>query len=239
LEFRSFYNAYILKPEGSARLLTMREIRVCSGQLESFEFSESNPRSQFVWWCSRPATMARVPAAQAPDRRPRHRLDFQEPVNSRDRAWLEIRTNVDVPRQYRMFRNPATRSRSAADRAHADSEFESIGLLSQGPRFARRFAPGAHLRLEIVLPDHFPMGSIRCRTQFQTRPSRVDVAEDLRLSQLGKAAQNQEGLRRFGTTFTLSVPNPQLDRHYGIEWRLPDVPEWRRWVARSRRREPA
>jgi hypothetical protein len=235
VEVRWYEVTSVLRPDGSARIFTEEEWRVVSGQLDNIEFTHPKPTRQFVWWCSEAGQLARIPAQRSPSRLAMHRIEWDRPLNPRKSSWERICVSRDLPRWYRMVREAGPEGRSPPSGEPLSQESDSVGLPSHGRRFGVRLAGDAHLRLMVVLPDGYPVGPIRCRVRFQAESGRTDTAEEHRLAKLGTDPWHQDGLRRFGPTLTLSIPQPLLDRDYQIEWALPDRTRRNLWLAGQRR----
>jgi hypothetical protein len=142
---------------------------------------------------------------------------------------------ADIPNWYRMVRDDSARGRTHRTRIDGTWESDWIGHPSQARRFGQRLTPDACLRLDVVLPDGYPVGDARCRVRLMSDPGRIDSAEQSRLTQLGADEGRQDGLRQSGATLSLSVTRPQLDRMYQIEWRLPDRAKLNRWCDAQRK----
>jgi hypothetical protein len=234
LEVRWYNVAVIIRPNGNARIVSEEELRVVAGRLDHIEFNHPKQPRQFLAWTTAGGRITYLPAFDAPSRLSMHRIDFQAPLTARRSTWHRVCVSVEWPAWYRMARPPT--GRGLAARTDSAWEFQSIEVGSLGRRFERRFSPDAMLRLQVVLPDGYPVGKTRCRVRFQTETDRIDVSEERRLAQLSKDELREDGLRRFAQTFTLTVPMPVLDRHYTIEWTLPRSADRRRWLAAQRRK---
>ncbi|MCI4323945.1 MAG: hypothetical protein L3K03_08035, partial [Thermoplasmata archaeon] len=231
VEVRWFDLDLLIRPDGTARAFEQREFRVVSGQLDHIEFTHPKPMRQFTWWCSTPAHMSTIPSIRSTTRLSTHRFEFATPLTARSSAWHRIQIAVETPVWYRMAYDPGHRAPRVPLPNEPSKESESIEVPSHGHRFGQRLAPDAHLGLHIVLPKGYPIGPARSRVRFLTEPGRVDLAEQLRVAKLKEDEWHQDGLRRFGTTFTLSIPRPKLDRHYEIQWTLPDPTHRARWLS--------
>jgi hypothetical protein len=235
IELRWFDAAFIINPDGTARVFHNEEFRVVSGQLDHLEFNHPKPPRQFIWWCTSPGRATRIPARRSLSQVVSYHLQFVAPLTARDSAWQWLSVNRIFSRGYSM----AYTSRSArpADGGDADGavESESVQIQSQGRRFGQRVSPDAHLRLQVMLPEGYPVGPVRSRVRFVTEPTRIDTSEETRLTKLRGDESSQDGFRRSGTAMVLSVPHPLLDRHYMIEWGLPTVAQQKRWLLAQRR----
>jgi hypothetical protein len=235
-EVRWYESIVIIRQDGSARLLTQRELRVLSGQLDHVEFIEPKPPRRIAWWCSIPGRLSVIPASRSVTRLPTHRIDFEAPLTSRDGGWLKVCRNLDLPPRYRMAYDPGVRNRGPADSRESRYESESVEILSEGRRFGNRLSADAQLRLQVIFPSAYPVGRARSRVRFLTEWDHLDSNEQERLESLSRDELHQDGLRRTGDSLTLSVPHPVLDRHYEIEWGLPTNARRRAWLtARARR----
>jgi hypothetical protein len=90
--------------------------------------------------------------------------------------------------------------------------------------------------MDVELPEGYPVTDVRCRVLLTEDLDQVDEAEERRLSRSSGDQQLLYGLRRAGSTLSLSVPRPLMNRRYAIEWRLPTRAERSRWLAGHRRR---
>jgi len=236
MELRWSDATVIIHPDGSARHIIQQEFRVVSGQLDHIEFGHAKPLRQFIWWCTAASRASRVPATQAPSRLSTDYIEFAAPLIARKAAWHRFCVAEEMPPWYRMACPQRVASRHVAARDEPTHEAESIELPSQDRRFGRRLTSDARLRLQMVFPEGYPVGPARCRVRFLTEPGLIDSVEELRLASLGADQGHQDGLRRFGSTLTLSVPRPRLDREYEITWALPTLTQRDRWLAGERRR---
>ena len=238
VEVRWYNVVVIIRPNGNARIISDEEIRLSAGRLDHIEFNHPKPPRQFLIWTTVPGTLTRRAAAANPSGLSAHRVEFLTPLTARDRTWHRVCVSVEWPRWYRMSR-PAGRASGSRSPTNLATELQSVEVASLGRRFERRLAPDARVRLQVILPDGYPAGRLRPQVRYHAETERSDVAEEHRIRQLGRRENGLEGLHRYGTTFTLSVPQPLLDRHYTIEWKLPTSGEYRRWLTRARRLQTA
>jgi hypothetical protein len=236
LEVRWFDMAVVIYPDGSSRGFTQREFRVVSGEISYAEFAGPKRERQLIATSTMPSRLVKVSSRHAHNRRSTHRLEFAKALNARDPSWQRICVNVLFPKFYRMERSGSRGADEVATGADSTTESESVEIPSQSRLFGSRLIRDARLRLQVVLPEGYPIGPVRCRVRFLNDPDRFDVAEEARMAELAKDEWSQDGLRRFGTTFTLSVPYPQVDKAYQIVWTLPIESARKRWLA-SRSRE--
>jgi hypothetical protein len=236
IEIRWSDEAVIVRPDGTARVFTQREFRVVSGRLEHLEFTLPKPARQFIWWCTSAGQLTEIPASRSRTRECTYHLEFTTPLTAQKPSWQWISVNADLPRWYRMAAGAPAKSRRVTAHNKFDTESESILVPSQNQRFRQRLTTDAHLRLQVMLPEGYPVGQARCRVRFLTEEDHVDSAEELRVAELGRNPSNQDGFRRFGNTFTLSVPRHMLDRRYEIEWGLPLPTLRNRWLNAQRQR---
>jgi hypothetical protein len=90
-------------------------------------------------------------------------------------------------------------------------------------------------RLQVVLPLRYPIGKVRGRVRLLTEPDHLDTNEEGRLNLLRADEWDQNGLVRTGSTIALSVPKPEPDRLYEIQWTLPTRAQRRKWETGTRR----
>lgn len=235
-EIRWSDRVVLIHPDGSARILQQREFRVVSGQIDHFEVDHSRGGSQFIWWFTVAGHVSRVPSSHTPTRVSKHRFELATPLTARKSTWIRVCMSEELPKWYRMEATPNATARAPPVPSSQSCGSDSIGISSQAPRFGNRLTPDAYLRLEVVLPEGYPVKSARCRVHSRTEPDRFDSAEEVRLAKLGEAEWRLDGLQRFGSAFTLSVPQPVLDREYEIEWTLPTTDQRRRWLDAQPRR---
>jgi hypothetical protein len=132
---------------------------------------------------------------------------------------------------YRMAFTPRAGARTVGDNDHPDHEFETVEVKSRARPFLQRLLPDAQLRLHVVLPEGYPFGRVQCHVRLLAESARFDAPEEQRLARLGKDPRHQFGLGQSGSSFTLAVPEPLVDRHYEIAWSLPTVARYRRWLS--------
>ncbi|MCI4323373.1 MAG: hypothetical protein L3K03_05060 [Thermoplasmata archaeon] len=236
VELRWFDAIFVIQPDGGARVFHHEEFRVVSGQLDHVEFNQPRRPQQFIWWFSSAGHASMIPAHRSLSNVMSHHVEFVTPLSARKPTWQRLSVNRSFSAGYRMAHTPRSGRRDPRGWDEAATESESLQVQSQGRRFGQRLTSDAHLRMQVVLPERYPIGPVRCRVRFVTEPGRVDSAEETRLSKLQSDDARQDGLRRFGSTLTLSVPHPLVDRHYQIEWTLPTVAQRNRWLAARRRR---
>ncbi|MCI4319062.1 MAG: hypothetical protein L3K23_02880 [Thermoplasmata archaeon] len=221
----------VVNPDGSARIFIAQEWRVVAGEVDHIDFFSPKPPRRFIWWSSSAARLTRIPATRAVTRQTTHRLTWNTPVTARDSAWQWYRICYDLRPTYRMAFTPRGPSTSTGDTNHPDNEFETVEVKSRTRPFLQRLVPEAQVRLHVILPEGYPFGRVQCHVRLLAESARFDEPEEKRLARLGKEPGHQFGLRRDGTSFTLSVPRPLVDRHYEIAWSLPTVAGYRRWLS--------
>jgi hypothetical protein len=236
VEYRWIDDATVIGPDGIATFFMQREFRVVSRQLDHMEIAHPKPVRQLSWWGSMPARVRLIPPAGNPDRDYVHHFEFQSPLPARNSVWQWLRVSEALPRWFRMARKPSTGRSRGPHSIESDYEGRSMAILSHGPRFERRVAPGGHLRLQVILPEGYPIGRVENVVRFTAEPEQFDRAEEHRLSILGQSEWHQDGLRVSGSTFTLSVPRPLVNRRYEIRWNLPSEAERDRWLAAHHQR---
>jgi hypothetical protein len=234
IELRRMDVHVVIHPDGSAWLLSRQEFRVVSGELDRIQYQTGKFMHRFSWWSTSPAQLRRISASLLPTREPMWEVRFAEPLRARDAAWHWVYAEGMYPRRYyRMAHDLPSRDRGRRS-PNLEWEAEAIGVIAQAPRFARRTSPDANLRLQVVLPEGYPIRRVRCRVRVAQDRERTDPDEERRIARLARDALRQDGLRREGHAITLSVPHPLLDRGYTIEWSLPTSEERARWVASRR-----
>lgn len=232
LEVRWYDVAIFVQPDGSSRILAQEELRVVSGQLGHLELLLPRPKGRVTWWSTAASRFSQVATVRAHRRRSVPGIVFAEPLTARNMTWQRMCSNIDFPAAYhRMAYTPTKNPGSAGARDDKAHDSDSIGLPSQGRRYGHRIAPDARLRLQVMFPPRYPIGEARCRVSYFGEPNRVDPDEELRLAKAADDSWHQDGLGRFGTTMSLSVPHPLLDRQYGIEWALPTFARRGRWLS--------
>jgi hypothetical protein len=218
-------------PSGAGRVFHHREFRVVSGSLEFLDFAFIKRPTQFSWWLSAPGRLNRAPRAVAGAPMFAYRIDLESPLSSRDAAWHRLLVSGEIRDWFRMDRGPEKGPRAPSAAEELGSEFLCTVLPLHARVYDQRVAPEAHLRLQVALPERYPVRAPRPRVTWQTNPDRADATELLRLRAATAAASHQDGLRVSSTTFTLSVPQPRLDRRYCIVWDLPTTAQRRRWLS--------
>jgi hypothetical protein len=233
LEVRNYGMIIVIHPDGSARTFMQQEFRVVTGQLDHLEFFTISSVRGLSWWCSAAARGSRIPRSRSPTGQPSLRVDLQTPLVARKASWQWIYAEGDFREPYRMAFNPTGAATKGAAPG-APTELEWIRINSQGPRFGRCVHADAHLRLQIVFPEGYPVKSTRCGVRLETDTTRTDLAEEARLAKLAEDEWHQDGLQRSRTAVTLSVPRPLLDRRYEIEWGLPTTRQRDLWLSGKR-----
>lgn len=228
VEVRWYNVVVVIRPNGDARIVSDEELRMAAGRLDHIEFNHPKPPKQFVVWTTIPGKLSTLPPSESPSGLPVHRIDFTTPLTARDATWQRVSVSVEWPSWYRMA-GPESRASSKRNRPGAFDELQSIEIASLGRRFERRLTPDARVRLQVVFPECYPLRGVRCRVRFHSETDRIDQSEEDRVIRLSTEADGPYGLKKFGTTITLTVPKPMLDRHYTIEWRLPTGAQYRRW----------
>ncbi|HZY69531.1 MAG TPA: hypothetical protein VFF67_00940 [Thermoplasmata archaeon] len=222
-----------IQPDGNARIVSEEELRVVTGRLDHMEFNHPNVPRQFIVWTTVAGQTSKVSAVNAPSRLSIDRIDFASPLTARDSAWQRVCVSAEWNDWFRMAQPSTARGQSAT--TQLQTEYQSIEIASLGRRFERRLTPDATIRLQVILPDRYPVRGARYHVRFHSETDRVDPIEEKRLGQLARDDWRQAGLRDFGSTFTLTVPRPLLDRHYAIGWDLPTIEQRRAWLAELRR----
>jgi hypothetical protein len=229
VEVRNYEGMVSMPVDGTSQEFTVKEFRVVSGELDRLEWPVPELARQFVWWGSMPNRLTLNENVRVPTRMRAHVVRFTPPLSSKDPIWHRYQIYGETARYARM-----AHERQAGPQGEAGEEFtqtEWIGLPRQRELFSYRWAPDAHMRLVVVLPHGYPIGVVRCRVRSLSDPSRSDHDEEARLVELGREEHGQEGFRRSRTVLSVSVPEPQLDLSYELEWRLPTTAQRRRWIA--------
>jgi hypothetical protein len=221
----------VINPDGSARIFIDQEWRVVSGEVDHIDFFSPKPPRRFIWWSSTAARLTRIPATRAVTRQTTHRLTWETPVTARDPAWQWYRLCYDLRPWYRMAFSPRALPRKVGVEPNPEFEFETVEVKSRARPFLQRLVPDAHLRLHVILPEGYPFGRVQCHVRLLAESDRFDGSEERRLARLEEDAWHQYGLQRCGTSFTLSVPRPLVDRHYEIAWSLPTAAKYAHWLA--------
>jgi hypothetical protein len=229
----------VINPDGSARIFIDQEWRVVSGEVDHIDFFSPKPPRRFIWWASGAARLTRIPATRAVTRQTTHRLTWETPVTARDPSWQWYRLCYDLHPFYRMAFAPRALSRRPGAEMNPEFEFETVEVKSRARPFLQRLVPDAHLRLQVILPEGYPVGRVQSHVRLLAESDRFDLAEERRLARLKEDAGHQYGLRRSGSSFTLSVPRPVVDRHYEIAWTLPTTAAYDRWISAVSRPRPS
>ncbi|MCI4323195.1 MAG: hypothetical protein L3K03_04135 [Thermoplasmata archaeon] len=231
LELRWVESRTFIRADGTAWSSVDQEYRVASGTLHHFDFFRPKPHRHILWWSTAPSHVSRIPAGPGHGLQGTHRVEFDPPLSSRNATWQRMHLAEEFPRRYRMMQGPLGASAESTAPGEGAQEADNLEVHSQRSNFAQRFSSDARLRLQVVLPTGYPIGAAESRIAFPTRPDRMDPAEQLRVDTLSQASRHFEGLRRSGSTLTLSVPRPRLDRRYEIRWTLPTAAGRDRWLA--------
>lgn len=235
VEVRWFDTAYVIYADGSARVFIQEEFRVVSGQLEHFEMTWPKPPRQFIWWCTAPCRVSPIPSERSSNRLFTHYVKLETPLRAREASWERWCVNVDLPQWYRMVYDPPVGSRGRPTPDGPAFASEGMETPAHGERLSRRLASDAHLRMRMVLPERYPIGASRFSVRVLAEPDRSDPVEERRIARLARDDARQDGFRRFGTTLTLSIPQPLLDRRYEVQWMLPTRARRDLWSARPHR----
>ncbi len=222
-------------PDGTARELKQQEFRVVSGLLKYREWNYPTRPRHLTWWSTVPGRVVYVPPRVSKNRLNTFRAMFESPLSARDSTWHRAEVVVEMGSWFRMARASGNGgpTRGAVSKSVLESEW--TGLPSQSSRHGYRFSPDAYLRLQVVLPEHFPVGRVGCHVRFMIDDSRFDPQEEARVAELSKDPSSLDGLRRYGRMLVLSVPQPLLDRRYEIDWGLPSIATRSRPRAATRR----
>jgi hypothetical protein len=234
LELRWVESRTFIRADGTAWSSVDQEYRVASGTLHHFDFFRPKPHRHILWWSTAPSHVTRIPTGPGHALQGTHRVEFDPPLSSRDATWQRMHLAEEFPMRYRMTQGRVGAASSGASRAGAAQEADNLEVHSQRSNFAQRFSSDARLRLQVILPTGYPIGPAECRVAFPTRTERSDPVEQLRVDTLSRTSRHFEGLRRSGSTLSLSVPRPRLDRRYEIRWTLPTATRRNRWLASER-----
>jgi hypothetical protein len=235
LETRWYDNALTVHPDGTARVVIEEEFRVRSGELDHLDFPWPKPTRTFGWWATVSARLSEVRPREAPTGQYTHRVRFSAPLSAKDPTWQRYRVVVDLPTQYRMYFDAGKGSRNRDVAPPSALETEIVDFSSQDRRFGQRFAPDAHLRIQVALPEGYPIGAAGPRVRFLNEPELLDTGEESRLAALADTVTPIGGFQQEGSWLLLTVPRPIMDRRYEIEWTLPTLSARERWLAERRR----
>jgi hypothetical protein len=237
IEIRRFEGMGVVRPDGTAIGISRMQFRVVAGRLEHYDVGYVAAPEKFQWECSLPTRLGRnsISESVAPAT---YRIDFEEPLSARnpDWQWLLIRTQMPVV--FHMARSRERKGTGGASKTVTE-EAEYIQVSPEGTLVRRRFAPDALLRIELALPEEYPIGPVVAHARFVADPNRIDRSEERRIQQLTRDPDGTYGLRAMRSMFVLSVPSPQLDRRYSMEWSLPTIAQRRRWLGGARRGDKA
>jgi hypothetical protein len=239
VETRWYEEVYTLFPDGSAEQYTNQEFRIVSGRIEHLEVNYSRPPEQFEWWTDLPAKASRIPSSREPNRMYSVRLDLAQTLSAREPHWHRLRTNARQARWCRMAQGTWTERGAFEMPKVVTHGTASVQTPSQSRRFSERYSSKGQMRLQVGFPEGYPFGPARVHVRFETESSRTDAAEEARLKSLSEDPMRQEGFRRTASGVSLSVPDPQLDRVYEVEWQLPTVVQLDRWLVAQGKRMSA
>jgi hypothetical protein len=231
VEVRRHHEIFLVAPNGRVTAFLEEEFRVVSGRLDHIEVRLPRVPRNPDWWLSWPARASGVAPDNTPESVYTIRHDFFRPLTPRRTEWQQLYASFGAPHSYRMARSDRTLPSTSDPRRDPAYASEAIEVRSELPRFRRRLAPDAHMRVQVVLPDGYPIGSIRCRVFLQTESNRRDLLEEERVVRLTKEPASRDGLRRAGSIIVLTVPRPKIDRVYWLEWELPTRVQRNRWLA--------
>ncbi len=232
VEIRRIEEIIFVRPDGSLRSLLHHEFRVVRGTLPYVETAFRRSPRQLNWWCSvgsaLPPVVVRKPESLY------YQLRFEPALTAKTSVWQNTWMNLDMPRWYRMVRPAGSRAPGRAESTRSSTEMESIGTFGEGRNFASKPFSDAYLRLQVIFPDGYPAGASRSKVSVLSSPQ-SDLAEEARLHDLERDARGVEGLRRWGSSFSMTVRDPVPDRFYEVWWDLPSPAQYRRWLAQCRR----
>jgi hypothetical protein len=231
VELRWVEQLVTVLPSGAGRVFQHREFRVVSGTLDFFDFAFNRRPQQFSWWLSARGRLNRSARAAAGTPMFSYRIDLESPLTSRKAEWQHLLISGELRDWFRMAKGAPAFPGASGIPDDPAKEFLCSVLPLHGRVYDHRLSPDAFLRLQVTLPERYPVHSPRLRVVWQTDPGRSDRTELVRLQAAARGEDRQDGLRATSTTFTLSVPQPRLDRRYCIEWTLPTAARRRSWLA--------
>jgi hypothetical protein len=235
VEVRWAQSTELISADGTCWSVVEQEYRVISGTLDHFDFLRPKPHRHFVWWSTSPSHWVRIPQRRSQGHHGTHRVEFDPPLTSRNATWQRMSLTEEFPREYRMAQSAGASRRRPTSSREDSEESESLEVGAQRSNFGQRLARDARLRLQLVFPEGYPVGAVRCRVNHFTTPDRVDTEEQQRVEALGELPSHSDGLRHSGSTISLSIPRPKLDRRYEIRWGLPTPAQRTRWLAGQHR----
>jgi len=221
----------VVQPNGTGRFFHQREFRVVSGQLEFIDFTFPRRPRGFSWWLSGGAKLDRTLSGVASSPLNSYRLDLEAPLTSRSPVWRRLAVSAEMEDWFQMVLLPTETPASRRGRIPLRTEFICHVIPAQARVYEQKVSPECHIRTQIVLPSQYPVGRPRAAVTWQTNPDRSDSAEATRVESAAREEWHQDGFHRSGTTFTLSVARPKLDRRYCILWDLPSAAQRSRWLA--------
>jgi hypothetical protein len=230
VEVRRHHEIFLVEPKGSVTAFLEEEFRVVSGRLDHIEVRLPRAPRTPDWWLSWPSRASGVAPDNTPESVYTVRHDFFRPLTPRRTEWQQLYASFGAPHSYRMVRSARTQSSTSDPRRDPDYASESIEVRSELPRFRRRLAPDAHMRLQVILPEGYPHGAIRCRVFLQTESNRRDPVEEERIDRLSADPASRDGVRQAGSKLLLTVPRPKIERVYWLEWELPTHAQRNRWL---------
>ncbi|MCI4322441.1 MAG: hypothetical protein L3K03_00205 [Thermoplasmata archaeon] len=208
--------------------------RVVQGRLEFAPIVVPGGALCHTWWSSHPHRIRQVSPDESDSGLPMEVMEYREPLTARNRDWVRHTFEIGFPPVLRMW--DGAPGHEADETRGVDARYESARFLEPSqprPGVSYRFSPDAHFRMRLLFPPGYPFGEASLQVQVGGSGSRSDAAEVARIEALGRDPQSPEGLRRIGSTLSLSVPHPRLDRSYRVRWRLPSRAAYLRWLSSS------
>ncbi|MCI4322572.1 MAG: hypothetical protein L3K03_00870 [Thermoplasmata archaeon] len=231
IETRLWEWTTVVHGDGSAWEHETREFRVLAGRVSRYRLNFNGPFQNLQWWFSSPTQLRWLPVGSQEPRLPVAEFTFDPALSARDARWERLSRGNDAIHRFRMYQGAVTPFSTDRSSATSPYEFESVGL--EGLPIPGRSGPPEAtplLRVHLVLPQGYPFHGADFMVHAVGDVRRVDAEEQARIVHLEKNSGGQDGFLVHGSTFTLSIPAPKLDRQYVVRWGLPTRPQYERWL---------